>query len=862
MKKLFVIVTIALQGFCANAQPWLPANNKGPIKLQDIVDAYKQSPQINEDEDQDNTATIKEGKNYQFDRWLWYWNSHTDENGFIVPTMKTWTEWQTYLHQSAQQNQFAKTSGVSSNWTFQGPSQALTGNFGLGRINCIAFHPVDTNTIWIGSAGGGPWKSTDNGSTWTPMYNNLPVIGVSDIDINPLNPNTMYICTGDGDGGDTHSVGVFKSTDGGNTWDTTGLQWNTSSLYNANSLVINPLDTNTVLVASTVGIYRSLDAGAHWIKVKQGVFKQIVYNPADTSVLYAATYNSANIFRSADGGATWQQITTASNIMRIALAVTPANPAIVKAVFSNTAYGLEGIYSSSDSGKTFVKICSDSGCANNILSGNAHLDANACGGQGWYDLCITINPTDSNQVLVGGVNTYQSTNGGLSWSIVTQWTSSLPGVKLIHADKHFMAFNPLTPSILYQGNDGGIFRALNPASQLWTDLSNGLAITQFYRVAVSNIAPYAIGGAQDNGCKMVNNGFLTQLTGADGMECQMDYTDTNTFYTSSQYGSINRTQDHGAHYTNISNNISSPAPTGAWVTPFMLYPQISSGILAGFNKVYLSTDYGQTWNSISPAFYITTYIDRITTPLLNSDYIYVMVNNGLRYSPDFGNTWHNIVNTGGTLSDIVADPKIDTILWATYSGYGANKVGKYSVPSNTWTYYNTGLPDIPVNCMAIDSSSGTQYIGTDMAVFYKDTSMTQWALYNNNLPNVVIDDMGINYTTNELWAATFGRGFWKTPKYDQTPTGISIIPFTMDVITVSPNPNRGHFTVNTDNKNLSGQKVNTRLINSIGITSWQANNNFNMNGTMTINAEGLPKGVYILEVSGNNTIARSRVIIY
>lgn len=568
MKQLFIITILVLQGLYAGAQPWMPTDSKGLVKLQDAIDAYKASPHHNEADDDDmpaNAEFVKEGKDYQFDRWLWFWKSHTDENGYMVPAMRTWTEWQSYLRQAAQQRSAARTTGISPDWTFQGPSQALTGNNGLGRINCITFHPTDANTIWIGSAGGGPWETTDGGNTWTPMYNNLPVLGVSCITINPLNPNTIYICTGDADGQDsyssTYSMGVFKSTDGGNTWDTTGLQWVASDYYIAGSLVINPLDTNTVLLASSQGIYRSLNGGQSWTNEIAGDYKQIMYNPADTSIVYAAAYNLANIYRSADGGATWLQITNNTSDLRVALAVTPANPAIVKAVFANNAYGLDGIFSSSDSGKTFVKICSDSSCANNILSFNSTLNTNSCGGQGWYDLCIVISPTDSNQVLVGGINTWQSTNGGVSWKIVTEWTSSLPGVQLLHADKHFMAFDPHANSVLYQSNDGGVFKTSNPASQTWTDLTNGIEITEFYRIAVSDIAGYVIGGCQDNGSKLVNGGgVLTQLTGGDGMECQMDPTDTNTFYTSSEYGSISRTQNHGANFNDqfpIHQNITS-----------------------------------------------------------------------------------------------------------------------------------------------------------------------------------------------------------------------------------------------------------------------------------------------------------------
>ena len=178
----------------------------------------------------------------------------------------------------------------------------------------MAFHPTNTNTFLVGSAGGGVWETTNNGLSWTALADHLPVLSVSDIDYNPLNPNTLYMCTGDRDSRDHYSIGVLKSYDGGVNWDTTGLKWGISQVRLTNCLVINPLDTNHLILATSEGIYRSFNGGQSFAKVQNGNFKQVLYHPTDTNIVYATSFftymngTDGQIFRSANGGATWTQV--------------------------------------------------------------------------------------------------------------------------------------------------------------------------------------------------------------------------------------------------------------------------------------------------------------------------------------------------------------------------------------------------------------------------------------------------------------------------------------------------------------------------------------------------------------------------
>src|SRR5690606_25090859 len=276
-------------------------------------------------------------------------------------------------------------------------------------------------------------------------------------------------------------------------------------------------------------------------------------------------------FRSTNGGLSWSAVTSLSATKRIALATTVANPNLVMAVAANNPdYGLEGIYKSTNSGQSFTKIFSDNAtCDFNILNGNNTNNLN-CHGQSWYDLTIAVSPQDANEMVVGAVNTWYSTTGGTSWQQATRWSAGgTSPFKVVHADKHWHMYHPLKPGTLYECNDGGLYKTNSPVSQMWTDLSNGLYITQFYRNAVSEAADFVVGGAQDNGSQKLATASVSNLTGGDGMDCQMHPYDSMIYYTSSQYGSLRRTTNNGNSFVNIHNNIPGK-PKGDWITPFAL----------------------------------------------------------------------------------------------------------------------------------------------------------------------------------------------------------------------------------------------------------------------------------------------------
>jgi hypothetical protein len=872
MNKLYLLVTFLLAGGTLAAQPWMPTDHKGPLKYSEALERYRQyslQAGIADEPGERQGREERDNRSHLFERWNYYWTQHLDKDGYMVPPVKNLVEWQQYMKTHVHAAE--RTASVPSNWIFQGPSTSNHGYSGIGRINTVAFDPVDSNTFYVGSAAGGTWKTTNGGATWTPLYDFLPTLGVADIKVNPLNRNTIYVATGDGDHGDAYSSGVIVSHDGGLHWSTTGLTWLPTAYNSARSLLINPVDTTCMLLATDIGIFKTHNAGVTWTHVYSGGnFKQILYKPTDTSIVYGTVYTSTSsqIVRSTDGGITWNTVTSFLDAQRINIAVCPASPNIVKAIASNTTSGLKGIYGSADNGATYTALFTNdtSTCVNDLLNWELGLPTTGCGGQGWYDLCIAINPANALQVTVGGVNTYYSADGGLSWTLATEWYGGLPGVSTVHADKHYLGYNKLTGA-LFETCDGGVYKNYGPLTAAWTDLTDGLGISEFYRNAVDNAVPFCIGGAQDNGTKMVGGATPGDLTGGDGMQPLINYGDPNNiWYCSYQNGSIDITRDGGATYNSITATLPG---SGAWVTPYVLHPADTATLLIGYKQVFVSYDNGGSWTPISPVFDTSQYIDRVVIAPTNPNYVYATYFNYdywrpvIQYTNNFGVTWDTIATPfTNYISDIVVDPKNEKRFWVTISAYGVGKVWRYDMPTNTWTNETGSLPDIPVECMVIDTMFKTKYIGTDAAVYYKDTTMTDWSLYNTHLPTVHVSDLHINYATNELWAATFGRGMWKSTKSDLGPSLGIVAKGTKGMMTIAPNPSHGSFTIHTSGDLLKEAAVTVRVMTTDGKTAWQTSGMADANGSIKVNIQGLAAGFYICEVSSKNGIQRSKLVVY
>lgn len=661
-----------------------------------------------------------------------------------------------------------------ANWVPLGPTNVPTNGLsyasaGIGRVNCVRFDPANNNNIWIGTPGGGLWKSTNGGTSWTTNTDAFSTLGIADIAIDPTNSNIMYIATGDADGGDTYSIGILKSTDGGATWNTTGLTYLTSNYRKVTRILINPTDPNIIIASTNVGVYKSTNAGVSFTTaISSGTFFDLEFKPGDPTVVYASSYSSSGtgkIYYSTNSGTSFTVATgiPTTDVLRISLAVTPASPTTVYALIANASdYGYKGLYKSTNSGASYTLVHSTP----NILSGDE--SAASTGGQGWYDLTLAVSPLDANLLYVGGVNVWKSTNGGSSFTITGHWYAGASGtLPFVHADQHYLEFMPNSSTII-SCNDGGIRKSTNNGAS-WTDLSNGLQIMQFYRISGSvQNAGTIFGGAQDNGTNRKIGTSWNSAYGGDGMKCIVDPTNSNIVYASTQYGGIVRSTNGGTSFGSIK---PAAAPNGDWITPYALHPTSTSTIYAGYNEIYKSTNSGTTWTTVTSNLSSGALYSHLAVAPSNGDYVYAATSTKLFKTINGGTSWTNVTLglpvSSATISNIAIAIDDPNKVYVTFSGYSsANKIYMTSNGGTSWTNISAGLPNLPVNCVAVQSGSEAGiYVGTDVGVYYKNNSVA-WTAFMTNLPNVSVRDLEIHYGSSKIRAATFGRGLWESDLYN------------------------------------------------------------------------------------------------
>lgn len=751
--------------FSVYAQPWVELMEKGDkASFEAAKDQFKEFWK---------DKTPEKGKGFKpFLRWQNYWEDRLMPDGSLPKAGTTEEEFKNY--QKARG--FAPEVVTSSltpvgTWSPMGPTSSTGGYAGVGRINAIAFDPTNSSVIYVGSAGGGVWKTTNGGTSWTALTDFGPSLGVSSILVDPVTPNTIYLSTGDGDGRDSPSVGILKSTDGGATWSTTGLNWVRSDVRYTRKLVKNP--SGRILVATSIGIFYTDDAGANWTQANTGVFYDLEQMPGSAGTFYATAVNgtTAQVFRSTDNGVTWTQVHSLTASNRAELTVSPANTNYVGVVYSKSSdSGFNGFYSSTNGGTAWALKASTP----NLLGWNA--TGNDAGGQGWYDLTIVTDPTNANVIYLGGVNTWKSTNGGTSWTINTMWTSS-GSVPVVHADKHALEFQNNTT--LFQGNDGGIYRTTNGGTS-WTDLTNTMAISQLYRLGVAQTSATLIGGLQDNGTKLRSaTGTWTDEIGGDGMDCAINPSNGNYMYGELYYGDIKRSANGGSTWTTIKPNTTEQ---GGWITPFALAPSAPATIYIGFKNIWKSTTGTSSnvrWTKIGSNSTSGPSIRAIAVAPNNANVVYysfdadLSAGAQLRKTTSGSNSWTTLTNPTnvGRVGSIAIDNTNSNNVWVTVSGYNAGqKVFKSTNGGTSWTNVTGTLPNIPANCVAYSNgSNGGVYLGMDVGVYYRDNTMSDWILFNAQLPNVEIADLEIQYSLGKIRAATYGRGVWESDLYGTTP---------------------------------------------------------------------------------------------
>jgi photosystem II stability/assembly factor-like uncharacterized protein len=753
MKKIiYTIVGLMLSFNFLSAQVdqndlWLsPSREYNFYDIQKSFNDYWNDKNINHETPKEDRLGWK-----QFKRWEWFWEQRVYPTGEFPPRGHVFEE---YLEYQKKNKSNKKDKTQNTEWNFLGPSSAPGGYEGMGRLNCVIEHPdyngTTNQTIWVGSASGGIWKTTNDGSTWTSNTDELAVLGMGDLVIDPIDSDIMYAATGDGDGYDTFSIGILKSTDAGATWNTTAFQVQVNQTYVCRRIVMNPDDSDELFVATNGGLYRTTNAGSNWTQSISGSFWDVKFHPTDSDIIYAAKGNE--FYRSTDGGDNFTYISTGlpTNSIRYTIAVTPDEEDYVYLLSSNSSRAFNGVYRSTNAGQSFTTRSTTP----NLL--NSSFDGSGTGGQGNYDLSMAIDPNDAETVIVGGVNLWKSTDGGANWEIKGYWTNS--SVEEVHADHH-MLYWPVAGR-LYSAHDGGLDISTDDG-ETWEYIGSGLEITQFYRISVSQTnADLILCGAQDNSSflKTSSTFGMTRATG-DGMEQAINPEDEDIMYTASYYGKIYKSTNGGDSWF-VSNY---PDENGAWVTPYQIDPNNSDQLFAGYLRVWKSTNGGGSWTAIS-SFTNESALTFLHVAPENSDFIYTGRNGALWKTTNGGSSWTSLtIPSTNAIKSIVTNPDDADEVWICFSGYTSGQKVYHSTNGGTsWTNISGTLPNVPCNVVTYQKDVDDRiWVGTDIGVWYRGDDDSDWEEFNDELPNVICNDLEIYEAGDKLRLGTYGRGLWE-----------------------------------------------------------------------------------------------------
>lgn len=846
MNKYIITAILLISCLKINAQKQdLKSLLKGKtnfIEIENIANNYfanKKNTQLNHTKEYDDNEYVK------YMRWHWHWKNRVNADGSF-PDMKE--KFEIYNQLIDEGNLHKKTRAT----TWQNISQSNTtgGYNGMGRLMNIAFHPTDTNTFFVGAPIGGIWKTTDGGNSWTSIGDALPYNSVGNILVHPTNPNTMYITVGKNEGWWEYGLGIYKTINGGNTWTATALAGSFTDGIVYHKILMDTLHPNVIYSAQSDGIWKTQNAGTSWYKIKNGTHKDIEFKPGNTNTLYASSddyWGSSEVYRSTDTGNTWTKITNLNQqYNNIEMTITLADSNYI-------GFGVNGpnnkYYLSTDGG-------------NNFILKNNNIDDNTA---------ITISPTNKNKVYCGYVSNYGSNNGGTTFSQITNWYNDgiLPEV---HADNHYAAVNPIDKKYIYFCNDGGLYR-FNEQTNQWKDLSNELRITQYYKIANSQQdSIFMIGGTQDNGGrKRVSINNWESTNGGDAMEVAVNPINDQIMYTTYWGGVLYRSYDQWVvdTYTEITPDTNK----GAWVTPYMLEPNNPLAIIAGYGDVWYSNDEGALWNKISNfPNNATEKLTLLDVAKSNKNVIYTGLNNKIYHTQNHGGNWVITDTVPGigmfeNITCVLTHTKKENKVYATKGGYGANsKVYVSQDYGHTWANISYNLPNTPINCIQIDNESDSLnvdiYIGTDVGVFYKKDSDQIWQYYGTGLPNTEVSDIEIFYPTGKLRASTHGRGIWQTDiaRYIAPLATSNISKNNKNIILVE---NPVHHTLQI---NIEDEKENNSydciLFDAAGnkVFSQKRNSNIGLNQFL-FDVENIHAGIYYFTISNSKVKSKTFKII-
>lgn len=643
------------------------------------------------------------------------------------------------------------TTQSTTPWEFFGPSSTSSG--WLGRVHAIAIHPTTTSTLYIGSAKGGVWKSTNSGTNWTNLTDTLPSQVVGCLTLDPNDPETIYFGTGEEyfAGYTASGVGIFKSTNGGATWTLFGNS--TFAGRRINEIVINKdSGGQTWVVSCDAGIYRTTNGGLTFVQTRSGLASGLVIHPTNPQILYCAIGNtngsSANgVYKSIDGGATWTLqagVPSGTGVGRIELDLAKSAPDTVYAMASNPSDDtIQWIYKTTNGGSTWA----------------ATGKPTSAWGQCWYDMAIGVSPVNPNVLYAGDVYMYRSTNGGTSWS----------QMNLGHPDMHDVAFVPGFSDRVYIGQDAGLFYTSNGGTS-WSHRNSNRGTKEYYEIEVHPTDPgKLIAGAQDNSTQLRNgsNANFSLVIGGDGFQGAYHRTNPLIMLGEYQNGGVSRSTNGGANWSSVFNGQNTDGRSN-WNTPLIFDYATPDRAYIGTYRVWRSTSSGAsgTWSAISPDLTGGGTLKEIAPAPSTSSTIYTGSSDGRVYvTINDGLTW-NLRTTGlpnRSIGGFAVDPTTPSTAYVALQGYGSKHVYRTTNAGTNWGVYDGNLPDAPVNGLTLNPLwPGMLFAASDVGVFMTRDGVT-WSPFGTGLPNTWVSGIRANGATGYLTIGTYGRGTWRTP---------------------------------------------------------------------------------------------------
>ncbi len=821
--------------FClsANGQTSLKQifESNSELKFQELVkeaESYFRSKYPGKDLRQLAYGEHRDGEYVKYMRWRHFWKSRLESDGQLADLYqrgKGYNQW-------VQQRSDGRYDDAE--WNNISYEQDLGFQIGLGRTNFVAFHPTDADVFYVAAPIGGIWKTENGGRTYTPLGDDLPFMAVSCIVVDQENPETLYISISDRVWYGPPGIGIYKSVDGGQNWTPASLSFNLSQNRRIYWMEADPNNSQKMLVGTSVGVFMTEDGFESHTQILPGRFEDIKFKPGDSNVVYAAKADPRILYKSTDGGATWDTplIIGGGGVAR--LAISYQNPEMIGFYVENEAYF------SYDEGVEFT-------------------DAISLEDADPGDGIMMISPVDQNKIFTGWFDLFSHEIESTNTIQVSDWFG-VNGLPLVHVDYRNAFINPLEQDFIYLCNDGGVYK-LNCNDNTFSNLSNGLVITQFYDIAVSQ-SDFTVmsGGSQDNGNVFMDVFVWSPAApSADGMHQEIDPTNADIRYNGIQNGIIYR-YIQGVREV-ISDNIDGSLEDdddgieGEWVTPFEVDPLNTERIVAAYERVYESFDRGDSWQAISEPLAGARNVDYLVLAPSNPKKMYAVENwgqgTGDLYGFNFNSArlfytdgenvedWNdNLITTQESVEDIIVHPHDENRLYVSLGGYSdGSKVFESIDGGQSWENISYNLPNAPCTAIAYyDTDEPILFAGTDAGVYYKLLEDEEWSKMGE-FPNTYISDLEIVQDLGILRAGTHGRGILETFLAEEVSNTVELD--NSSCFDIFPNPAAHELNIQTIEKD-----VTIEIFDATGVKVYE--------GTQErINISELSQGLYILQLKSD-----------